>query len=339
MNEKDKKEVLIQFKGLTKKFGSLYAVSNVDLEIKRGEIVGFLGPNGAGKSTTMKMMAYLLRPTKGEIWIRNNGELVKLTSRNKSYLLDNVGFLIESPTFYGDMTARQILSYFARLKGYPWKNLKARVEEVVGMFGLSDWIDKKLKIYSKGMRQKIGILSAIIHDPDIIVLDEPQTGLDPKARKDVRDFLLKLKQMGKTVFLSSHLLYEISQVADRIAIISHGKLMAFDKLENLELNSGRSMINIGLLTISEEDLDETLRKLNELIIPLTGLEAEVSEVNYNKNSEIFEVVFDGDPKNQLRILKTLFENNFEVIEFSVPRATLLEYLFINYTDEVREENE
>lgn len=339
MNENDKNEILIQFKGLTKKFGSLYAVSNIDLEIKRGEIVGFLGPNGAGKSTTMKMMAHLLRPTKGEIWIRNNGELVKLTSRNKSYLLDNVGFLIENPAFYGDMTARQILSYFARLKGYPWKNLTARVEEVVGMFGLSEWIDKKLKIYSKGMRQKIGILSAIIHDPDIVVLDEPQTGLDPKARKEVRDFLLKLKQMGKTVFLSSHLLYEISEIADRIAIISHGKLMAYDNLENLELSTGRSMLNIELLTISEETLDDLLQKLNEVVTPLTGLEAQLSEVKYNQDSEIFEVLFDGDPKTQHKIFRTLFENNFNIISFSVPKATLLEYLFINYTDEVREENE
>ena len=339
MKSQKSQEILIKFKGLTKKFGSLYAVSNVDLEIKRGEIVGFLGPNGAGKSTTMKMMAYLLRPTKGEIWIRSNGELKKLTQRNKAYLLDNVGFLIESPAFYGDRTPRQILSYFARLKGYPRKKLKNRVEEVVKMFGLSEWIDKKIKIFSKGMRQKIGILSAIIHDPDIIVLDEPQTGLDPKARKEVRDFLLRLKKLGKTIFLSSHLLYEISKVADRIAIISHGKLMAFDKLENLEISTGRSMINIELLTISEEALDDTLRKLNELINPLTGLEPELSEVNYNKDSGIFEVIFDGDPKNQLKIFKVLFENNFEVIEFSVPKATLLEYLFINYTDEVRKEND
>lgn len=145
--------------------------------------------------------------------------------------------------------------------------------------------------------------------------------------------------MGKTVFLSSHLLYEISKIADRIAIISHGKLMAYDNLENLELSTGRSMLNIELLTISEETLDDLLQKLNEVVTPLTGLETQLSEVKYNQDSEIFEVLFDGDPKTQHKIFRTLFENNFNIISFSVPKATLLEYLFINYTDEVREENE
>ena len=328
------KEILVKFKNLTKKYGSFYAVSNVNLEIKQGEIVGFLGPNGAGKTTTMKMMAYLLKPTEGEIWIRNNGKLEKLTPKNRDYLLDNIGFLIEIPAFYGDMTPRQILSYFAKLKGYPRKKIKNRVAEIVEMVGLSDWINNKIKTFSKGMRQKIGICSAIVHDPDIIVLDEPQTGLDPKARKDVRDYILKLKQMRKTIFLSSHLLYEISEVADKIAIINQGKLIAFDTLDNLELKACKSVINFELYDTSKYDLTDLLGRLNRIIIPLTGLEDDnPNKVVFNENSKIFEIPFNGVPDNQLKIHKALFKNNFDVLEFSVPKANLLESLFIDLTND------
>ena len=332
-------EILIQFKGLTKRFGSFYAVNNIDLEIKRGEIVGFLGPNGAGKSTTMKMMAYLLRPTAGEIWIRNNGDLERLTLRNRDYLLDRIGFLIENPAFYGDMTPNQILSYFAKLKGYPRKKIKARVAEIVEMVGLSKWLNKKIKTFSKGMRQKIGICSAIVHDPDIVVLDEPQTGLDPRARRDVRDFILQLKKMEKTIFLSSHLLYEISEVADRIAIINQGRLIAFDTLDNLELKARKSVINFELYDYSESEVPELLERLNNIIAPLTGVEDvdNPKKVIFNENSKVFEVPFNGVPENQLKIHNALFNNNFKVLEFSVPKANLLENLFIGLT--VNSDNE
>jgi len=337
----DKNEdVLIQFKGLTKKFGSFTAVSEISLEIKRGEIVGFLGPNGAGKTTTMKMMAYLLKPTEGEIWIRNNGNLEKLTLKNRDYLLDNVGFLIEIPAFYGDMTPRQILSYFAKLKGYPRKKIKNRVVECVELFGLNEWIDIKIKKFSKGMRQKIGICSAIVHDPEVIILDEPHVGLDPKSRMDVRNFILKLKQMRKTIFLSSHLLYEISEVADRIAIIHKSKLIAFDTLDNLELKARKSVINFELYDYSKYDLTELLERLNKILLPLAGTEEKSNnKVTFNENSKIFEVLFNGVPENQLRIHNALFENKFDVIEFSVPKANLLESLFISLTDESSEQNQ
>ena len=134
MNEINE-NAIVRFKNLSKKFGDFYAVSDVNIEINKGEIVGFLGPNGAGKSTTMKMMAYLLKPTEGEIWIRVNGNLEKLSNHNKDYLLDNVGFLIENPFFYGNVSPRLILKYFAELKGYPKNKVNERIEEVVDMFG------------------------------------------------------------------------------------------------------------------------------------------------------------------------------------------------------------
>ncbi|MFX0044141.1 MAG: ABC transporter ATP-binding protein, partial [Candidatus Hodarchaeota archaeon] len=328
--------VIIRFKNLTKKFNDFYAVSNINIDIRRGEIVGFLGPNGAGKSTTMKMMAYLLKPTKGEIWIRGNGRLQKLSNHNKDYLLDNIGFLIENPAFYGNVTPRMILKYFAKLKGYPKNKVKQRIEDVIEMFGLSNWIDKKIKTFSKGMRQKIGIASAIIHNPDIVILDEPQTGLDPQARREVRDFILELKKMGKTIFLSSHLLYEISEVADRIAIINKGKIIAFDTIDNLESKAKKSVINFELLDHPEEDnLENVLNHLKEIISPHTGVSNSSNSLDYKKDTRIFQVLFDGDPKNQLTILKALMGHQYKVIEFSVPKAGLLENLFIDLINPIK----
>lgn len=330
MNKKNQ-DVLIQFKNLTKKFGDFYAVKDVNLEIREGEIVGFLGPNGAGKTTTMKMMAYLLKPNEGEVWIRANGELQKLTRSNKDYLLDNIGFLIEIPAFYGKVTPQEILKYFAKLKGYPRNKLDNRIDTVLDMLGMLEWKDKKIGTFSKGMRQKIGIISAIIHDPDIIVLDEPQTGLDPKARKEVREFILELKQTGKTFFLSSHLLYEISEVADKIAIIDHGELIAFDTLDNLEATTKKSIINFELINTEDKSQKEFLERIKNIVQPLTGIEKDLSWVKYNEDTGVFQVFFDGDPLKQLKILKALIDGGFRIIEFSVPKAGLLEDLFIELT--------
>jgi ABC-2 type transport system ATP-binding protein len=202
---------------------------------------------------------------------------------------------------------------------------------VLKFFHLEAWIDKKIKTFSKGMRQKIGVASAIIHDPDIIVLDEPQTGLDPKARREVRDFILELKKMGKTIFLSSHLLYEISEVADRIAIIHLGKIIAFDTLDNLEVKTKKSIINFELLNTEDKDQNHFLEKVKNLVQPLTGIEKDLSWVKYNEETGVFQVFFNGDPQNQLNILKVLIENGFKIIEFSVPKAGLLEDLFIELT--------
>ncbi|MFW9940070.1 MAG: ABC transporter ATP-binding protein [Candidatus Thorarchaeota archaeon] len=321
-------DIMIEFRNLTKKFKDFYAVSNIDLEIYRGEIVGFLGPNGAGKSTTMKMLANLLKPTEGEIWIRGNGELQKLSTHNKDYLLNNIGFLIENPAFYGNVTPRMVLKYFGTLKGYPRNKINNRIEEILELFRMSEWIDKKIKTFSKGMRQKIGIASAIIHDPDIVVLDEPSTGLDPKARIEIRDFILKLKKIGKTIFLSSHLLYEISEVADRVAIINKGKLIAFDTLDNLEAKAKKSIIHFELFKHPEEDIENILKDIEEIVTPFTGISRDLNWINYNEESKIFQIFFNGHSENQLNILEALIKNGYRIIEFSVPKAGLLENLFL-----------
>ncbi|WP_457558507.1 ATP-binding cassette domain-containing protein [Candidatus Harpocratesius sp.] len=318
-------DVVIELQHLTKNFGKFNAVKNISLKIYKGECLGFLGPNGAGKSTTMKMIAYLLRPSKGTIKIRTDSQLKSLNGQNKDRLLEQVGFLIENPRFYKNSTPRQILTYFAKLKGYPRQQIKSRVEQIVSMMGLNKWIDEKLHKFSKGMRQKVGILSAIVHDPDILIFDEPYTGLDPAVRIEVRDLILKLKEMGKTVFLSSHLLYEISEVADRIAIISHGRIIACDTLENLEQQAQSSKIHLEVLNANE--IGSTL--ITKLYKILQNFIA-ANSISYYDDGSYYTINFDGNPNKQHQILKLLIENDIKVLEFSVPKAGLLESLYLDY---------
>jgi ABC-2 type transport system ATP-binding protein len=323
--------IMIRFENLTKKFGSFTAVKGISLEISRGEIVGFLGPNGAGKSTTMKLMANLISPTAGEVWIRHNGVLEKMTNANKDLLMAKMGFLIETPVFYDNVTPRQILTYFAKLKAYPKHLVAKRVEDLVAMVKLSDWIDKPIKNFSKGMNQKIGIISTIVHDPEIVVLDEPHSGLDPKARKEVRDFILSLKAQGKTIFLSSHLLYEISEIADKIAFISHGELLAYDTLKNLELKTQHSTIQIELEDkVDQNAIPDLVERLtNTLIKNKINLIGD-NPVRYNTDLHVFEVNFDGTSKNQKVILNSFIQEGIAITTFSVPKANLLEKIYLDF---------
>ena len=324
---KQNSDILIQLKNLTKKFGDFTAVDHANIDIRRGEVVGFLGPNGAGKSTTMKMIARLLRPNVGEVWIRHEDILQLVTDDNKDVLLDQIGFLIENPAFYESSTPRQLLTYFAKLKGYPRSKIKERVEEVIGLVGLQTWIDMKMKTFSKGMRQKIGVISALVHDPDILVLDEPHTGLDPSARRELRDLLLKLKEMGKTIFLSSHLLYEVSAVADRVAIISNGRIVVFDTLENLEQMAQDSIIHVEILS-NNIPPDVMVKQIFQCVSNLN----DEQEVWYVPDAQVFKIRFNGKPEVQHDILRQLIEKNFKILEYSVPKAGLLEELYLKFID-------
>jgi ABC-2 type transport system ATP-binding protein len=328
----DNTNTIISLRNLTKRFGDFTAVNDVSMDVKRGEIIGLLGPNGAGKTTTMKMISRLLKPTVGEVWIRDNGSLELLTNRNKDSLLDKIGFLIENPTFYDHMTPKQILTYFATLKGYPRKKIPDRIEEVLAYVGLSEWKNKKVGTFSKGMKQKLGIVSALIHDPDILVLDEPQTGLDPKARREIRALLLKLKQSGKTIFLSSHLLYEVSEISDRIAIINLGRIVAYNTMENLEAESKDSRLVIQLESIPK-DIEQKKAQLETIVRPYTGINNGSNIVEFSSETRTFEIRFDGSIKNQKTILKELVKNDFDVINFSVPRTNSLEDLYIKLVSE------
>lgn len=225
-------EYVIETRNLTKQYGVQKSVSDLNIHVKRGRIYGLLGRNGAGKTTTMKMLLGLIKPTSGTVKIFG-----KSMTGNEKKILPRIGCLIESPGFYPNLTGTENLKIFARLRGIPAKNAIKSALEVVGL----PYNDKKLfSQYSLGMKQRLAIALAIMHDPELLILDEPINGLDPIGIAEVRDFIRELCDVrGKTILISSHILSEISLLADDIGIIDHGVLMEEESIAELEQKNSK----------------------------------------------------------------------------------------------------
>ncbi len=336
-------DIVIKLESLSRKYGDFTAVDNIDIEVFKGETIGLVGPNGAGKTTTIKMIAKVLKPSKGKILIKNNdGDLQDLHKNSKNLI--KIGFLIDIPAFY-DMTAYQLLKYFAKLQNYPNAKINEKIDELLKLFKLYEWKYEKVKTFSKGMKQKLGIIQALIHEPEIIILDEPQTGLDPKARVEIRKFIRELQDMGKTIFVASHMLYEISEVCDKIALINRGAIVAFDTIENLEGSLEIKEIKCQVLDpISPENLSTIIKKLNEKLAPYLdkNLDPQISKIpiKYNPLKQNFKIYYEGSPEIRGKILKILvreFESEFTVISFMEPKTSSLERIYSQMiTDERRE---
>lgn len=213
---------------LTKKYQTFTAVDNLNLTVKEGAIFGFLGHNGAGKTTTLSMFTTLILPTSGRATI-DGFDVVKDNLKVRNLL----GYLPENVMLYGDLTARENLRFFGKLSKV--KNVDQNINEVLSLLNFTQWTDKKVKTFSKGMRQRIGIAQALLHQPKILFLDEPTSGLDPQGTMDIRNILLKINaEWGTTIFMNTHLLSEVTKICSDIGIISHGKLLTSDSITNLE---------------------------------------------------------------------------------------------------------
>ena len=223
---------VIETKNLTKQYGTQKSVANLNIHVQKGRIYGLLGRNGAGKTTTMKMLLGLTQPTSGEVTIWG-----KPLQANEKKLLPRIGSLIESPGFYPNLTATENLRIFATLRGVPNRNAIKNALDLVGL----PYKDKKLfSQYSLGMKQRLAIALAIMHDPELLILDEPINGLDPIGIAEVRTFIRNLcNERGKTILISSHILSEIALLADDIGIIDHGTLLEEENLEKLEAKSSK----------------------------------------------------------------------------------------------------
>ncbi len=215
-------ELPVQIVSLRKTFplqwrrGSVVAVDNLDLQVQRGEVFGLLGPNGSGKSTTLKILLGLLRPTSGEARLFGQ-PVATVTARQR------VGYLPESPYFYKFLTGEETLRFYGRLCGMKGRQLQKRIDDLLELVGLHHSRHRPLSGYSKGMLQRIGLAQALLHDPELILLDEPTAGVDPIGSREMKDLILALKARGKTIVLSSHLLDQVEQVCDRVAILHLGK--------------------------------------------------------------------------------------------------------------------
>ncbi len=218
---------MIRLENVTKIYGSRLAVDDISFQIEPGEIVGFLGPNAAGKTTTMRMIAGSLMPTRGDIWVANYPLATHAIEARRL-----IGYLPEIVPLYMDMTTRAYLKFFARLRGLDRKTTKTRIEAVVARCHLEDYIDVQLGKLSRGFRQRVGLAQAVLHDPKVLILDEPTVGIDPIQLAETRQLIKDLGQTH-TILLSTHMLPEISMICERVIIIHRGKLIAQDRIEAL----------------------------------------------------------------------------------------------------------
>jgi ABC-2 type transport system ATP-binding protein len=238
--------------GLTKRYPLawkrkvLVALDHLDLQIKPGEVFGLLGPNGSGKSTTLKLLLGLAIPSEGEARIFGQPPDDVETRRR-------VGFLPENPYFYGFLSGDETLRFYGKLCGVTGAKLEQRIEELIDLVGLQNGRERPLRSYSKGMLQRIGLAQALIQDPDLLFLDEPTAGVDPLGSTQIRDLILRLKKMGKTVVFSSHLLEQVQEVADRVAIFSLGKKVLEGSLDTLLTENHGTEIHLpGDIGFAEE---------------------------------------------------------------------------------------
>lgn len=299
---------VIEVQNLSKQFKEVKAVDNLDLNVYRGDVFGFLGPNGAGKSTTIRMLLSLISPTEGTIKLFG-----KSLNENRIEILKKVGAIVEKPDFYGYLPAFKNLQILAKISGKEISN--KRIMEILELVGLEKRYKSKIKTYSHGMKQRLGIAQALLHDPDLIILDEPTTGLDPQGMKEIRDLIIHLsKEQKKTIFLSSHILYEVELVANRMVIINKGSARVEGYVQEL-LNKEKVKV-----TFEVDDPEKAKTLLQN-----------TSWIDFLSSNTGSKLIFFLNSKETAALNKYLIENNISVFSL-VPTNSLEEY-FLSITEE------
>ena len=305
----------IILENVTKKYGSQKAVDNISLHVKTGEVLGFLGPNGAGKTTTMKIITGLIAPNKGDARVGDYSVTEQADEVKKL-----IGYLPENNPLYLEMPVIDYLEFTAAIQGVPKNKIHDRIYEMIKLCGLNAEKHKKIGELSKGYRQRVGLAQAMIHDPQVLILDEPTTGLDPNQIVEIRKLI---KELGKekTVILSTHILPEVEATCDRILIISKGKIVADGTSENLRKQSqGRELIRVRIEDGLRDDVIRQLQSLDQvgLVDPIRGIE------------NCYEVQSRGDFSNKRAIFQLCVKNNWVLTEMT-PIETKLEDLFRDLT--------
>ena len=301
---------MIKVKNVTKKYGKFYAVRNINFEINDGEIVGFLGRNGAGKTTTMNIITGFIEPTDGEVTI--NGYDMDTNSKKAKR---EIGYMPEGTPLYSDLTVKEFVNYMAELKRIPKKERKSAVEEAINSTGLKKVEDDLTRNLSRGYKQRVSLAGTIVGKPEILILDEPTVGLDPKQVKEIRDLI---KSFGKehTVFISSHILSEISQICERVIIIDKGEIVAVDTPQNLEKSTEDNLC----LSIIVDDLNNSIEVLKDTIEEITDIKFVEEKTDGTKeyqivtssNNDIRKKIFAECAKQEITILEMKkIENSLE----------------------------
>lgn len=305
---------MIEIKGLTKKYGSFYALNDLNLTLQEGTVFGFVGANGAGKSTTFSILATLLQPTSGEAYV--NGKSVKTEPHE---VRKQIGYMPDFFGVYDQLKANEYLDFYGASYGIPEAERQILIPQLLELVNLThkryDYVD----LLSRGMKQRLCLARALIHDPKVLILDEPASGLDPRARVEMRDILRQLKNMGKTILISSHILPELAEMCDEIGVIDGGKLIAHGSVAEIQAQlAGEKQITVrvkGLLenaaTFFEED-------------PF----ASKVEIHEEKSTIIFN--YRGSEEDQINLLKKALDQQLRIISFS-ETETNLEDVFMEIT--------
>jgi len=309
---------VIEVSNLVKKYGDHTAVDHLSFQIEKGKIYGFLGPNGAGKSTTMNMITGYIASTEGKVMIDGHDILEEPEAAKKC-----IGYLPEMPPLYFDMTVLEYMKFAADLKKIPRNQKDKQIKEVMDMVKITDMKDRLIKNLSKGYRQRVGLAQAILGYPEVIILDEPTVGLDPKQIIEIRDLIKGLKQKH-TVILSSHILSEVRAVCDYVLIISHGKLVASDTPDNLERLAAGS--NSLLMKVKGEK--DTIRKVLETIEGVTGV-----EMSYDSDEKLWKTKLSIQENVDIRekVFYAMAKANCPIYEMQVKRVSL-EDVFLELTE-------
>lgn len=309
---------MIEVSNLVKKYGDHTAVDHLSFQIEKGKIYGFLGPNGAGKSTTMNMITGYIASTEGKVMIDGHDILEEPEAAKKC-----IGYLPEMPPLYFDMTVLEYMKFAADLKKIPRNQKDKQIKEVMDMVKITDMKDRLIKNLSKGYRQRVGLAQAILGYPEVIILDEPTVGLDPKQIIEIRDLIKGLKQKH-TVILSSHILSEVRAVCDYVLIISHGKLVASDTPDNLERLAAGS--NSLLMKVKGEK--DTIRKALETIEGVTGV-----EMFYDSDEKLWKTKLSIQENVDIRekVFYAMAKANCPIYEMQVKRVSL-EDVFLELTE-------
>ena len=302
---------MIKVRNLTKYYGERLAVDNISFDIGKGEIVGLLGPNAAGKSTTMRILTGFLMPTKGDTWIAECNMVTNSLEGRK-----RIGYMPESVPLYTDMTVREYLDFFARLRGVSRERTRTRISDVVTLCHLEEYTDTIIGKLSRGFRQRVGLAQAIVHEPEVLILDEPTVGIDPIQISQTRNVI---KELGKehTILISTHILPEVTLTCNRVIIIHQGKIIAEDRIENLSaITKGARRLRLEV----KGPHDQIVRRLQRI----DGVRRVTKEGNYL----IVESPLNIDPRGQ--ITETIVKSGWTLLSIESVEMSL-EDIFLQLT--------
>jgi len=314
-------EPVVVTRDLTKKYGELTALDRLSIQVEKGKILGFIGPNGAGKTTTIKILVGLARPTSGSASIAG-ADCVRDSHRIKRL----VGYMPDRFGAYDNMRVREYLDFFGAAFNIPWRKRKARIDQVLETTGATYMQDRYVETLSHGMQQRIGIARILLHDPEVVILDEPANGLDPHARIEMRQLLLRLAQMGKTLIVTSHVLPELARICDQVAIITDGQLRASGSLEEI-MKRVRQTRTIEVQASSGEQAEAIAAALREVL-------DDGAEITASPTEAIVRFKTNQSDDDLGKVLGELVRRDLGVNQFGeVPSSLEDAFLSVTRTDE------